>query len=136
MRHPVSGRHQIELAGGQQLLGPEAVPVQLGALDEPGHRLESHVRVRTHAHASIGGHRGRTHVVGEAPCADHPTRSTRQRSTHGQLADTCFVARGDLHRISSLVRHDHTSPEALRLASALSRPPAVEPCAPSPSARR
>ena len=43
--HAVTGGHQIELSGSYDLLRAQAVAVEDLAADEPGDRLEPHVRV-------------------------------------------------------------------------------------------
>ena len=74
MGDPAAGGHQVELAGADQLLAAEAVPVQHQPAEQPARRLQAGVRVRRHLHARTGAHVVGPVVVEEAPGTDGPQR--------------------------------------------------------------
>jgi hypothetical protein len=88
--------HQVELAGPDELLAAQAVPVQHGARDEPGHRLQPDMRVRRDLHAGHPVDRRRAVVVDEAPCAHAAPLPQRQEAAHVKVADPGEARRGDL----------------------------------------
>ena len=84
--HPVTRRHQIELPGPDELLGTETVQVHQLAGDQPGHRLEAHVRMRPDAELPRPVDRDGAGVVDETPRTDGSARSMRQVAAHRQRA--------------------------------------------------
>ncbi len=76
--------HQVELPRLDQLMAAEAVVVQDLPCQQPGHGLQSGVRVGRHEHPArtIGRHRLRAVVVDEAPGADRADGPVRQRAAH------------------------------------------------------
>ena len=69
MGDAVAGRHQVDLAGADDLGVAQAIAVQHFAADHPGEGLQADVRMRADLHARRRGV-GRTGVVEKAPGAD------------------------------------------------------------------
>ena len=99
VRDPVPGGHQVQLAGHDDLLGPERVAVQRLALEQPGDRLQTDVRVRGDIEAMGLVDRGGTHVIDEAPGANRAPGTPRERPAHTQGADSTLAALGDLDAV-------------------------------------
>jgi hypothetical protein len=74
----VAGRHHVELAWPDQLVGAEAVGVPAEPLEEPGHGLQAGVWVGWHPHAAHLVDPVRAEVVEEAPRTDHPAHLVRE----------------------------------------------------------
>jgi len=96
VRDAAPGGHQVELAGPDDLLAAQAVPVQHVARDEPGHRLQPDVRVRRYLHAGHPVDRRRAVVVHEAPRAHAAPLPQRQQAAHVEVTDVGKARRGDL----------------------------------------
>ena len=94
--HPVAGRHEVQLAGPDELLGAQAVEVEQLAGHQPGHGLQAHVRMRPDAERPARLGPDGADVVGEAPGPHRPARPLRQDPAHRQRADLGRAARGDL----------------------------------------
>ena len=62
--------HQVELPRPDELLGADAVGVHHLAVEQPGHRVQADVGMRSDRHGQVVGHGHRPVVVGEAPGAD------------------------------------------------------------------
>ena len=84
---PCAGRHQVELAGTDGLLGAEAVEVEQLPGQQPGHGLETHVRVGSDTDLDALVRSDGTHVVGEAPGADGASGPLRQDPSHPHRSD-------------------------------------------------
>jgi hypothetical protein len=93
--HPVTRRHQVQLAGPDDLLGSEAVPVDDLAGEEPGNGLQSHMRVGRDVVCRGFRDRGRSAVVHEAPSSNRPPPPLRQGPADPESADLRFPAGGD-----------------------------------------
>src|ERR1035437_10134237 len=91
--HAVPRRHQIELAGHDDLLRTETVAVQRLSVNEPRHGLQSAVRVRSDVETALFSDVGWAHVVGEAPGANRAVRSLRQCAANADFADPRVMAR-------------------------------------------
>jgi hypothetical protein len=87
-----AGRHQVELPGLDQLLRAQAVEVEHLAFEQPGHRLQAHVRVRAYAEGAPCVRDDRAHVVRKAPCADGPAGPVREDAAHGERPDPAGTA--------------------------------------------
>ena len=87
MGDAVSGRHDVQLPGPDELLGAEAVAVEQFPGDDPGHGLQAHVGVGPDADRTGLTHRNGADVVREAPGTDRSPRSLRQHSAHGKRTD-------------------------------------------------
>jgi hypothetical protein len=92
----VAGRHQVELAGPDELLGAEAVAVQHLARQQPGDGLEAGVGVGADLQAGRPGDRHGAEVVGEAPGPDGAALAAGEGAPHRDAADVGDPARGDL----------------------------------------
>jgi hypothetical protein len=91
-----AGGHQVELAGADHLLRAEAVVVEHLPGEQPGHRLETDVRMWADVDALFLRDARGAHVIDEAPGADAAAGSARQRPAHDERADDRLVALGDL----------------------------------------
>ena len=96
VRDTVAGGHQVQLAGPDHLLRTEAVAVEDLTVEQPRHRLQPDVGMRSDVDAVLLGDQRRSHVIEEAPRADTSPRPSRQRPAHLQLADQCLVAGHEL----------------------------------------
>jgi hypothetical protein len=96
------------LTGSNQLLCAETVTMQKLPTEEPGHRLQSNVRVRRDINRTIRGKRQGSHVIGEAPRSYGSPTSSRQCAAYGERSNGGFAALGDDDLVnkhcSSLVR--------------------------------
>ena len=98
MRDAVACGHEVELARTDDLLGAETVAVQGLTVDEPGHRVQTDVRMRGDVEAARLVDVGGTHVVGEAPGADRTATARRECPANGEPSDLGLTTRGDLDR--------------------------------------
>src|SRR5690606_29686952 len=80
------GRHEVEPARHDDLLGAQTVPVQDLAVGQPGDRLQTDVGVRSDVQAAVLGDIGRPHVVGEAPGPDRAPTPAGQGPAHPDRA--------------------------------------------------
>src|SRR5437868_2869225 len=103
-------RHEVDLAGGDQLLIAEAVTVHHRALDHPGERLQPHVRMRPDAHAATAPEFHRPGMVEEAPRSDGAAVPARQRTPDDEPAADFGVTCCDAFK------HGVTSSPATRCA--------------------
>ena len=92
MGNAVASRHQIDLAGADDLLAAQAVAVQHLALDHPGESLQADMGMGADLHA---GRRweGRAGVVEEAPGPYLAQCRLRNGTVDGDAADIGY-ARG------------------------------------------
>ena len=105
VRHAMARRHEVQLAGPDELLGAQAVEVQQLSRQQPGHGLEAQVGMGPDAEGGARLRRDRPGVVQEAPGADGAARPLRQHPTHRQRAHLGQSGRGELdHRPGELVR--------------------------------
>ena len=95
----MSGGHEVELAGCDQLVAAEAVAVFDHALDQPGDRLQAGVRVWGHLHARAAADVVGPEVVDEAPGTDHPSLLVRQQPTDGGVPAERYVVAGEQHAV-------------------------------------
>ncbi|BDB72439.1 hypothetical protein Cthiooxydans_48510 [Comamonas thiooxydans] len=86
----MAGRHQIDLAGADDLLAAQAVAVQYLSLDHPGESLQADVRMGPDLHAGRRGD-GRAGVVEEAPGPYFAQRGLRNGSVDGDAADIGYT---------------------------------------------
>src|SRR5262245_31339164 len=86
VRDARSSSHQIQLPRPYHLLVAQAVVVQHFALEQPGHRLQSDVRMRANGHRLVDAEGDRTVVIEEAPRPDQPSRAARQPPAHDQAS--------------------------------------------------
>jgi hypothetical protein len=103
---PVAGGHQVQLPGPDDLLGPEAVPVQHRPVQQPRHGLQPDVGVRADVEAPLAADVARAHHVDEAPGAHRPPRPPGQDAAHAEAADLGAAALddGDLVRLGRVGR--------------------------------
>src|SRR6267378_803817 len=96
MGEAAARRHEIDLAGRDQLLIAEAVTVNHRALDHPGEGLQPDVRMGSDAHAATGPEFHRPGMIEEAPGSDRAAPPVRQRTPDDEPAadfgGTCFNA--------------------------------------------
>src|SRR5262249_39082206 len=85
MRDARPSGHEIELARPNELLTAQTVLVQHLALEQPGHGLQSDVRMRTNSHRLLSTECDRAVVIEEAPRPDQPSRVTRKRPANDQV---------------------------------------------------
>ena len=71
MADAVAGRHQVDLAGPDDLFRSQAVAVQDLAFQHPGERLQAEVRMRPHVQRLAGLRVRRPQVIQKAPGAHH-----------------------------------------------------------------
>ena len=82
------GRHQVHLAGPDDLLIPQAVAVHDLAVDHPGEGLQADVRMRPHAQALPRPVSHRSRLIQETPGANHAPLAAGQGAADGEvLAD-------------------------------------------------
>ena len=93
----VTGGHEVDLAGPEGLLAPEAVTMDELAVEHPGDRVQTGVRVRSHLHGAGGGVE-RAGVVDEAPGTDGPAGGPGKEPTHGDAPDVGLLAPDELGR--------------------------------------
>ena len=84
MRDPVARRHEVQLAGPDELLGAQAVEVQQLPRQQPRHGLEAHVGMRPDAEGQARLHRDGADMIEEAPGPDGAARSLGQDPAHRQ----------------------------------------------------
>ena len=100
--------HEVQLSGPNQLLVPQAVGVQDLSTQEPGHRVQADVRMRTDDHGLLGRDLDRSEAVQEAPCADHAPSPSGEGPVNVESSHVCEVALGDGeicsgHRVQTLI---------------------------------
>ena len=96
MRDTVTGGHQVQLPGPDQLFRTEAVAVEDLTVEQPGDRLQPDVGMRSDVDAVLLGHPSRSHVVHETPRPDASPRPLRERAANLHVADQCVVAGHEL----------------------------------------
>jgi len=71
MGDALSGRHPVHVAGGDALLGAQAVAVQDGAVKQVGDGGQADVRMRAHIQAAPSQELARPYLVEEDERTDH-----------------------------------------------------------------
>ena len=104
MRDAAPGRHPVDFAGADRLLGPQAVTMHDLAFEQVRKRRKADMRMRPHVHAArnAGRHVERPEMVEEHERADAAALRERQNAPDGkpaEIAAACFddeIDHGDL----------------------------------------
>src|SRR4051794_17824277 len=94
MRYSPARGHEVEFPGPDRLHAAQAVGVNNGPLEQPRHRLQTDVRMRSDRERCTAP--GRSEVIEETPGADGAMRATRQRAHYVCAPDVGRPARNQL----------------------------------------
>lgn len=95
VRNAVASRHQVQLAWPDGLLEAEAVAVEDFPGEQPGHGLQTDVRMRADAEPWAGIYSRRADVIGEAPRTNSPPSPSRQSAPYRLTVYARLAARRD-----------------------------------------
>lgn len=114
-------------AGRLKTAAAERVAVQRLALEQPGHGLQSDVRVRTDVEPVLLRDRRRAQMIHEAPRTDGPPCAERQGPADPQGPDLRLAVSGDLHAGPRTHRIGTAAEDAVGRCRRTAHPPRMPP---------
>src|SRR5688572_732126 len=99
MGDPAARGHDIDATGARGCLTSEAVIVQYFTFEQPGHGLQSRMRMRGDIHRLVAAERERAESIEKTPWTDHSTVANREYPRHGQVTEADVAVRVRLQRL-------------------------------------
>ena len=97
MRNAMSGCHEVQLSGMHESFVTEAVVMNDLAVQKPGYRLYSDVRMRRHSHCFLRRETERPVSIAKTPWPDHAPLTTRQGSENFERTEFGSTSRKALN---------------------------------------
>lgn len=97
MRHAVTRSHQVQLTWTNELFGSQTVAMQNRSFQEPSHRLQSDMRVRSDIETAILVDDPGPHTVDKTPGADRLLSALRRYSSYCETTNSRFARHEHLH---------------------------------------